>query len=149
MQWFESKGRGNNQGNVDPGRPAIYISYGHRNAEVERVRFRLSADFIKQARLQRGDRLQAGISDCSTAIGFQPLSQNPQNRRLGSLCLRRNPAGNAISGVGFANGKSEGNSGCPYVSFQQVTYPQVVQWALAQDKNIWIELLDMGEHFET
>lgn len=130
MQWFESKGRGNNRGNADPGRPAICISYGHRNGEVERVRFRLSTDFIKQARLQRGDRLQAGISDD------------------GSLCLRRNPAGNAISGVGFASGKSEGNSGCPHVAFQQVTYPQVIEWALAQNKNIWIEVLDMGTHFE-
>ena len=129
MEWLEGKKSGGTC-KPEPDKPAILVSYGRRSGEIERVRIRLSDEFVKQARLQAGDRLQAGINDD------------------GQLCLRRHPSGNAISGVGFSVGKSASNSGRPHVTFQAGSYPKVAEWA--RDSGIgdwWLLAEDQGAYF--
>ena len=128
MEWFEPKKSGGTC-KPEPDAPAILVSFGRRNGEIERVRIRLSAEFVKQARLQSGDRLQAGIGS------------------EGQLCLRRHPSGNAISGVGVSAGNSASNTGRPHVTFQSSSYPKVAEWAADFGDGVWVYATDQGSHF--
>jgi hypothetical protein len=130
MEWFEPKKSGGNNSGWEPSCAAIMLGFSKREGQIERVRIRLSAEFVKQARLQSGDKLQAGIDD------------------EGCLCLRRHPAGNAISGVGFSVGKSAGNSGRPHVAYQAGSYPRVMDWASHQTPGAWLLAVDSGTHFQ-
>jgi hypothetical protein len=127
MEWFEPKKQSGN-GKPDPGFAAICISLVRSKGVTDRVRMRLSEDFIRRGRLQKGDKIQAGLSDD------------------GSLLLRRNSVGNAICGTGFSDGES-GSTGTPYVAFQISVYPAIMQWAELQPVNEWIQVIDMGTHF--
>lgn len=129
MEWLEGKKSGGGC-LPEPSDSAILISYGRRNGEIERVRIRLSAELVKQARLQPGDKLQAGFDS------------------QGELCFRRHPSGNAISGVGFSVGKSASNSGRPHVVFQAGSYPQVIEWTQKRVyENRWLHVVDHGSYF--
>ena len=129
MEWFEPKKNGG-ACKPEPDKPAILVSYGRRNGTIERVRMRLSEEFVRQARLQAGDKLQAGLND------------------EGQLGLRRHPSGNAVSGVGFSVGKSAANSGRPHVVFQAGSYPKIIDWV--RDSGVgdwWLLAEDQGAYF--
>lgn len=127
MEWFERK-RNFSKSRYEPNVPAIMVSFGKTRGESERVRFWLSSEFVKQARLQPGDKLQAGIND------------------EGQLCLRRHPAGNAVSKSGSSK-KGEASRGRSYVAFHVATFPQVVEWAKGQTARVWLYAIDEETHF--
>ena len=131
MTWLTGRGIGRGAKLRGPSVPAVGVRIYLHGKDGRRVVLMLNDAFVKECRLQPGDRLQIGMeANC--------------------IKLRRHPEGNAIVGRGFSESRdgkpSKISKATPYVSYNETSFPQVVEWASAH-KNNWVTLKDLGNRW--